>query len=111
MGGRNHRGNISWVPCYLHEAWHILFRNLPAPEILVHLVRFYYSIGAGVAENESRCSIRTTSEEKRAWGLLFGGKTLDEVAEICNGSYLDPDYKLTVSVEKVKRIAIRRRRK
>lgn len=110
-GGRNHRGNISWVPCCLHEAWHILFRNLPAPEILMRLVKFYYTIGVGAAENQSHCTVKITSVEKRAWSLLFEKKSLDEIAQICNRSYLDPDYKFTVTVAQVKRIAIKRQRK
>lgn len=32
-GGTNHPDNISYVPCYHHEAWHTLFSNLDAPTI------------------------------------------------------------------------------
>ena len=33
VGGTNHPDNISYVPCYHHEAWHTLFSNLDAPTI------------------------------------------------------------------------------
>ena len=32
-GGKNNKGNISWLPYSVHVAWHILFRNWEASRI------------------------------------------------------------------------------
>ena len=84
IGGTRSHGNISKVPRYKHEAWHGLFSNLSAPDILEEFKKFY-KIFSGDASDE-KC------KQQRAWEILFSKMSLEEILLVINTTWLDLDY-------------------
>jgi hypothetical protein len=41
LGGATNKRNISLLPNKLHTAWHVLFRNMPAHQIVDEINRRY----------------------------------------------------------------------
>lgn len=99
LGGESVSENISIVPRNKHRAWHALFDNFSAPQILHELV-FYYNIFCA-AENKDRFQIwkwnrrRSEPKARRAWNCLFRGMTELEIAEEISRVWLDPAYKIS----------------
>ncbi|MCD6471469.1 hypothetical protein J7K86_03005 [bacterium] len=69
-GGKNDDCNIKMVPEYLHRAWHQIFDNYTPYEI-VEILRV---LGKAAF-------IRGNSGRGRAWKMLFGDKTIEEVID------------------------------
>lgn len=91
LGGKRTKRNISIVPHGEHKAWHRLFDNLP-PELIPR-------------------ALAKILEMHAAWHTLFGNKPIEEVIEIINKVWIDPDFQLTltVDVERTKGISITKR--
>lgn len=91
LGGNRTKRNISIVPHLEHKAWHRLFDNLPAESIPRALAKIM--------------------EIHSAWHILFANKSLEEIVEIINTVWIDPEFQLTltVDVERTKGISITKR--
>lgn len=91
LGGKRTKRNISIVPHIQHKAWHRLFDNLPAELIPRALTK--------------------ALEVQAAWKILFGDKPIEEVIEIINKDWIDPDFQLTlaIDIERTKGITITKR--
>lgn len=112
LGGATSKKNISFVPRYKHRAWHILFDNLSAIEV-IKLLRGYYEIfGIDVVKSDLQKTINegwaNTSREKiknrQAWYDLFEGMTLQEIVDEVNGTWIDPNCLLRIGIERVPKI-------
>lgn len=92
LGGTKTKRNLSFVPLAEHRAWHRLFDNLPADAIPKTLTKIL--------------------EQRAAWKTLFGDKPLEEVIEVINETWIDPDYRIThaVEAERVRNVRIMKRK-
>lgn len=141
LGGLTTEENTSVVLRTEHEAWNILFDNLPALEVvklfkdywemfgdgsqpdLVHEIRRlslavlleiesfhkYMSFLEEVELNRVKKMLatqRTRIKKERAWRLMFGGLSLEEIVAKINNVWLDPDYRLVVEIAPTANIKI-----
>lgn len=111
LGGHSGDGNISIVTRREHEAWHCLFSNLPAPEILGKLKSFYDLFSEPTEESEKIKIPWCVTEQWKAWTILFGNMFLEDIVNIINIVWIDPDYKLVITSELAKKVSITRRRR
>jgi hypothetical protein len=130
-GGNNDNENMVKVPKSHHKAWHALFDNYGADQILQNLQEYwnFYSggdhtyeakqIGASTLKSmldlyQNDLSMEEVVKIKKillqhrrwmrrckSWILLFGGKQLPEVISIINSKWLDPEYELRIVEEKI----------
>ena len=112
LGGEKRKKNISYVPRYKHRAWHILFDNLPATEI-IKLLRGYYEIfGIDVVKSNLQKEInegwananRERIKVRKAWYELFEGMTLQEIIDEVNSKWIDPQCHLRIGIDRVQKI-------
>ena len=109
QGDRCDPRNISMVPHAKHEAWHVLFLNLPAEEIIERFRDDYDAFGSFVSKTKPQVMIYQdwirsnpcNITRKHAWDTLFKNKSLEEIVRHINTVWLDPDYMLTVGVARV----------
>lgn len=112
LGGNRSKRNISHVPLYKHRAWHILFDNLPATEIITILRGYYEIFGIDVVKSDLQKDInehwansnKERIKNRQAWYELFESMTLMEIVEEVNAVWLDPDYCLLIGLERVYKI-------
>ena len=96
--------NISMVTHAKHEAWHVLFLDLPATDIMERFRDDYDAFGSFSSKTKQEVMIyeewirgnpRNLTRQK-AWGTLFKNKSLEEIVRQINTVWLDPDYILTI---------------
>ena len=104
--------NVIRVPRSKHEAWHTLFGNASAEEVL-KLFRGYCDIFDLTSRKtklqkeiyagwiESRPS---HIKKQEAWDHLFAGMTLDQIVFEINNRWIDPEYEISVKVKEVKKV-------
>ncbi len=112
LGGTWDTENISEVPNYKHQAWHRLFDNLPAQEVVV-LLRGYYEV-FGIDNPKSPLQTKINEgwanansgriKNREAWYSLFGGLTVNQIEEEVNSVWLDPAYSVIIGLERVYKI-------
>ncbi len=114
LGGDCSPRNISSVPRYQHEAWHLLFDSLPAEQMFVKFLFFLDIFGVNTMMPEfqtrhAKAWVRTKKsriKKQQAWIYLFGDLDVEEIVKIINTVWIDPDYKFIIRVERVKRIRL-----
>jgi len=114
LGGGDDKRNISHVYRYLQEAWHLLFDDHSAPQIVEEFQMFddAFSRGKPVMLKFEKMSrqklgrkILWWTKRQRAWEVLFGDlSTLEQKVERANNTYLDPDYRIIVGTVRIKKV-------
>lgn len=111
-GGGNRKENISNVPLFKHRAWHSLYRELEAPDIILLFKEDYEIHGIDTVKSPLMKKLHegwaNNTDEKikrnKAWYALFENKTLEEIVEEINTIWLDPDYEILIGMVRVKTI-------
>lgn len=105
-GGTDHRSNISYVTQKDHNAWNILFDNLPPISILRRLVEYVHYFGTNRRMKltyEPKMKFLTNKNIGRkyyAWNTLFANLTIEQIIEKINNTWLDPEFRLYVIKQK-----------
>lgn len=102
------RRNISHVDRLDHDAWHMLYKELAAPDILIQLRIDLEVYGIAPIPSQLVRSLlekyanNTTEKIKRthAWNKLFREMNLREILDVINRLWLDPDYEAILSVRR-----------
>lgn len=92
-GGSNNGNNISFVPRYKHEAWHVLFDSLIAPAIFDKFIGYWNAFGESLANFD--CIFGRINRKKSAWIILFDGYKAHQIVAEINDVWLDPAYRIT----------------
>jgi hypothetical protein len=79
--------NTSVVDPSEHVYWHQICHNYAAEKIL-HVFNEFIDPSQFASKPDY---------QQEAWLIMFGGKSLDSIADIVNETWLDPDYKLFVA--------------
>jgi hypothetical protein len=116
LGGDKSPRNISHVPLFKHRAWHTLYDNYEAPEIIRLFAQDYEVYGIEWVKSELLTDLHekwansTLKKVRRtkAWYTLFEGKSLDEIVVEVNAIWLDPDYEISIGLIRVKTIQWRK---
>ena len=100
LGGKTEQSNISYVARYKHEAWHLLFDNLPANKVLERFKDYWELFGN---KDKTKQQIRRDrfwiknskprAKKAHAWYLLWEKKNLVDIINEINHVWIDPDYK------------------
>ncbi len=106
LGGDDSDRNMSHPPPDKHRAWHTLFDNLPAKDVL-NLFQAYLGLFSG-SEDEWPGSQRFWVKKKCAWEKLFWGLSLHEIVRQINTVWLDPDYQFVVVPRQVDVVIIKK---
>lgn len=103
IGGAKHDPRNKSTVCRRdHSAWHTLYWNLAAPNILEEHKFYLKTFGAVDGDDESIYGSSSIMVKKlRAWKLLFTNPdgsmmTNDEMFAVVNLTWLDPDYEFIV---------------
>lgn len=96
LGGRRTKENTSIVPRREHAAWHKLFDNYSAQFILEKL-KVYLVIFSAVATEGELSGAGMISKQRLAWEILFRDKNIEEVLELINRVWLDPDFEFIIT--------------
>lgn len=102
IGGKDVPSNISYVPRYQHEAWHVLFDNYDVMKTLCVFQQYYEVFGPERSPFQVRRDrewvrkSRYWTNKKQAWGTLFRGKSLQEIVHQINQTWIDPMYELVI---------------
>lgn len=115
VGGKNHSRNISFVPLYRHRAWHVLYQDLEAAQIIELFQTDYEIHGIDVVKSpllkmlHEGYANNTAEKIKRnkAWYTLFEGKSLEEITHEINTVWIDPDYEIQIGMIRVKTVQLR----
>lgn len=92
-----------------HEAWHCLFANLSAPEILLRFLYFYRLFAAGAIFAEPEVTPWCTYEQLKAWIILFGNMEIEDMIVVINTTWIDLDFELfVVYIEGAAKIGIKK---
>ena len=91
-----------------HDAWHMLYKELAAPDILIQLRIDLEVYGIAPIPSQLVRSLlekyanNTTEKIKRthAWNKLFREMNLREILDVINRLWLDPDYEAILSVRR-----------
>lgn len=112
LNGGSNPENISLVPLYKHRAWHKLFDNLPAQEVVI-LLRGYYEV-FGIDNPKSPLQTKINEgwanansgriKNREAWYSLFEGLTISQIEDEVNSVWLDPAYSVIIGLERVYKI-------
>lgn len=113
-GGGDHKENISSVPLFKHRAWHVLYKALEVPDIILlfkedYEVRGTDSIKSPLMKKLHEGWANNTDEKikrTKAWNTLFENKTLEEIVEEINTIWLDTDYEIRIGMIRVKAIQL-----
>lgn len=114
-GGKNYKRNISNVLLFKHRAWHVLYKDLEAPDIIASFAEDYEVFGTDFIKSpllkrlHEGYANNTAEKIKRreAWYILFIDKTLEEIIEEINTVWLDPDYEILIGMKRVKTVQLR----
>ncbi len=106
--------NKSLVLRSKHDAWHILYDTLPAASIILLFEADQEIYGDWIPKSDIQRSINeswaNSSREKikrrKAWYYLFGGKSLEAVVNEINTVWIDPDYRIDIGIERIKKVWI-----
>ena len=91
LGGRNNKGNLSFVPHFRHKAWHTLFYNYSVTKILA-LFQDYYgvfnnnkkTVSQILRDREWTRAKDSRLRKRQAWDTLFRGLTIGEIVNKIN---------------------------
>ena len=95
LGGKRTKENTSIVPRREHAAWHKLFDNYSAQFILEKLKVYLVIFSAAATEGEL-AGTGTVSKQRLAWEILFRDKNVEEILELINSVWLDPDCEFVI---------------
>lgn len=108
-GGGHSRENISIVSLLRHRAWHALYQD-ELPEVIDRMFRQDYEVfGTDFVKSDLMKKLHegwaNNSKEKikrrEAWYTLFADKTLQEIVDEVNRTWIDPAYELRVETMRV----------
>lgn len=114
LGGRDDTENISLVYRYKHEAWHLLFDNLPAQKMFEKFLEFYDVFGPENSRSPFQTRIiqewvrarKSRIKKLHAWKALFDNMSTVQIVSEINQIWIDPDYRLFIEIERTARIKI-----
>ena len=104
--------NTSLVLRSKHDAWHILYEALPALSIILLFEADQEIYGDWIPKSDIQRRINeswaNSSKEKikrrKAWYYLFEEKSLEDVVHEINTVWIDPDYKIEIGFERIKKV-------
>ena len=135
-GGDDSDENTSRVLLMEHQAWNILFDGYPVEKIAKLLERYWERFGnpkAFLEAKEKIVSILKAPKKKTdkriykapelrriralgvresiakkmfAWTLLFYGLSVEEIVNVINNIWLDPEFEITAEIIEVVKISI-----
>lgn len=114
IGGKNYKRNISYVPLFKHRAWHDLYQDKEAQEIITTFTTDYEIHGIDVIKSDllkelhEKYANNTAEKIKRnkAWYTLFEGKSLERIVDEINTVWIDPDWEILISMIRVKTVQL-----
>ena len=114
LKGTDTSRNKSSVLRSKHDAWHILYEALPAQEIIAKFEADQEIYGNWIPKSEIQRKINegwvNSNKEKikrrKAWYYLFEGKSLEEVVDEVNTTWIDPDYQIVIGTERIKKVLL-----
>jgi hypothetical protein len=101
--------NISYPPRYKHAAWHALYEDLPAADIISLFLIDYELMGMDVKKSQLTAELhgkhinRDGPRIKRRdnWRILFDNRMIEEIVREVNTMWLDPDFELVIKIARV----------